>query len=206
MPPIRIRLQIVKTFSTTIFLSLAISGAVAQGLANFYNTPTTAVNIDGTPISGPPGTYYFGLLTSTTGPARLPTFTGVYGTNLATAGLFSGGTVAVPGWAPGTEHTYYVAGWTATLGHDWNPQWLIVPPSSSQYPAGGAFGISINTAGVAGGTTSTGSVPPLDLSTGFATGSYLYLGSFPPVPEPSTAALFCIGSILLLPCCRCRKR
>src|SRR6266567_3057253 len=49
-------------------------------------------------ISGPAGSYYFGLLISAPG-ANAFTFTGIYATNSATAaGRFVRNNVAVPGW------------------------------------------------------------------------------------------------------------
>src|ERR1051326_1918816 len=90
------------------FLAIAfITGTtLAQGLVNFQNNSSTLVRTgpDGQLMSGPPGSYYFALLFDPQYNANDPndplnyTFTGLYATNLATAGLFSGGSsVAVPG-------------------------------------------------------------------------------------------------------------
>src|SRR6516165_4720031 len=108
---------------------LVVSSGFAQGTVLFANTPSTlaSAGIAGqeAPISGSPGSYYFGLLISTAGstsPAQFA-FTGNYATNRgggSLAGLFSAGPVSVvPGWAPCTVATYFVAGWSSSLGHDW---------------------------------------------------------------------------------------
>src|SRR5258708_7627845 len=87
-------------------LVASLSVASAQGLINFFNSPSTLVSVheNGSVqlASGPPQSYFFGLLTSPVGSNTF-TFAGVYGTNLAVAGLFNGGTgVTVSGWATGT--------------------------------------------------------------------------------------------------------
>jgi hypothetical protein len=112
----------------TLSLTLATAATLAQGLVNFSNTPTTLVSAGSggaaTAISGPPGTYYFALLSSASSSAQGPwVSTGLYATNLPTAGMFSGGVAAIPGLAPGSPFYYVVAGWSTNLGHDFNPQW-----------------------------------------------------------------------------------
>jgi hypothetical protein len=100
----------------------------AQGIVVFVNTPATLVSADpvgqGALIAGPPGSYYFGLLTAapgTTNPTRF-LFTGVYATNSALAGRIGPASYVptVPGWATGVTMSFLVAG----LGHDWNQQWI----------------------------------------------------------------------------------
>src|SRR5215472_10620696 len=108
-------------------LGASLTGGFAQGLVSFVNTPGTLASA-GPPCSVAPcwltGSYYFALLTSPVGANNF-TFAGVYGTNLAVAGRFSGGVgVAVPGWAPGSVRDFEVVGWSASLGSIFNPAWL----------------------------------------------------------------------------------
>lgn len=189
----------------TLVLFLAIANAIPQGLVNFYNNSTTAVYWSSwwspvpQPISGPPGSYYFGLLTAPPGPIDWPqgfTFTGIYATNTGVAGMFSGGTaVAVPGWAAGMDRNYFVAGWSADKGRTWQQSWLT---DSLSQPA--FFGVSAVTDGVAGGFNGTASIPPFNLFDlfdtrtglpGFSLGTNL-------VPEPSTLCLALLGATTLM--------
>ncbi len=183
---------------TVLTISFAAATTFAQGLVNFQNTPTTLVSAGRVDqpvvISGSAGAYYFGLLTS---PVQVGTysFTGLYGTNLNASGLFSGGAnLAVPGWAAGAPLYYEIAGWSASMGHDWNPQWLKgegFPP----YGTSAFFGLSSIGLGVAGGATGNGTLPAFDLfggSGGLQSGFILAESSL--VPEPSVAALFALGT------------
>jgi hypothetical protein len=188
-----------KNLIVVIQVVIVSSATFAQGLVNFYNTPTTLVTFgprdSASPIAGPPGSYYFGLLTSSSlaGPY---TFTGVYATNQASPGLFTGGaSVAVSGWTPGATLFYLIAGWSANMGHDFNPAWLMgteFPP----YPIVAWFGLSSFGMGAAGGTTSSGTLPPLDLfggTSGIQSGFDLPLTL---VPEPSATALLGVGIVV----------
>jgi hypothetical protein len=135
------------------------SRAFAQGLVTFANGPTTLVSItyftNGPP--GPavpipannPGAFYFGLLTNSS-PVGPFTFTGVYATNTADAGLLGSAsyTPTVPGWAPGTATFYEVAGWSASLGPTFDPAWFV-----GRFYAIGYFGVSAVGSIVAGGNT-----------------------------------------------------
>jgi hypothetical protein len=135
-------------------LSALTNGAFAQGLVTFANDPTTLISI--TPQGGsyapfparPVGSYYFGLLISTTAAGPF-TFTGVYATNTTDAGRFGPAayTPTVPGWGPGEIMFYEVAGWSASLGMAFNPVWLTFTPS---FPPG-FFGVSAIASGVAVG-------------------------------------------------------
>jgi hypothetical protein len=185
-------MAIMNRYLITVSLSLATATTFAQGLVNFYNTSTTLVSTGpwgaGTSINGPPGAYYFALLTSASSSSQGPwVSTGVYATNMATPGIFSGGTgVAVPGLAPGSTFYYAVAGWSANLGHDFNPQWEIgngFPPSYLNP----LYGLSAFGLGVAGGPTAKGTLPPLDLfggTNGMNTGFNL-VNAGPLVPAPT---------------------
>jgi len=118
-----------------VFLSPLMRSAKAQGLVQFANTSSTLISDGLDLISGPPGSYYFGLLIAppgTTDP-RAFTFTGLYATNTSTPGRLQGGSflgVPVPGWEPGTLKSFMVCGWRAIWGHDWNPQFLNSPDGS----------------------------------------------------------------------------
>jgi hypothetical protein len=172
-----------KKYLFTLSLSLAAATTFAQGLVNFYNTPTTLVSAVAGPggaataINRPPGAYYFALLISASYSLQGPwVSSGLYATNLATAGMFSGGAgVAVPGLAPGQLFYYKVFGWSTNMGHDYNPGWEIgsgFPPGYFNPFAGeSAFGV-----GVAGGTTGNSTLPALDLfgTNGINTGFTLF--------------------------------
>jgi hypothetical protein len=174
----------------------------SQGLVNFANTPTTPVyaqalqyNGGFSLMSGPPGSYYFELFFGT------PTFggytaTGIYATNTGVDGLFSGGgPAAVPGWAAGASQTYWVGGWSAQMGHDFNPMWL--------QGSGGDFGGIGPGSGIAGDGNS---IPVLNLFDG---GGNTIMGGFDLrntlIPEPSIAATTIVGAALIL-LCRKKKR
>jgi hypothetical protein len=90
-------------------------------------------------------------------------FTGLYATNLVTPGMFSGGaSVPVPGVTPGQTFFYEIVGWSANMGHDFNPQWLIgngIPPCYLNP----LFAVSYPGMGVAGGSTATGTLPAFEL-------------------------------------------
>jgi hypothetical protein len=164
-------------------LSALTTGAGAQGLVNFINTATTlsSATVNGTSAatSGPPGSYYYGLLTSPT-PFGFPytfTFTGLYATNLAAAGRFSGGlNVAVPDWPAGTTMSYVVVMWSASLGHDFQSGWLAGQfPDVPFYPDDRVFGASAIATGVSGGAGTPAS-PAYNLfggATGLSRGSTL---------------------------------
>lgn len=184
-----------KKLAATLCLSAMATGAFAQGVVIFNNSPTTLVSAGtsaqtATAISGPAGSYYFGLLTSATGTPGSFTFASLYATNSSlAAGRFVGGTVPVSGWAPGTTKSYEVAGWASSLGTTFNPSWLTAAPGN------GFFGLSAIGSGVAGGTTAGGqSFPTLPLFGGTGIGSGFALVG---VPEPSSMALAGLGAAAL---------
>jgi hypothetical protein len=154
---------IVKKHLVILSLSLAAmlgtgaltNGAFAQGLVSFANGPTTLISISTnfgaiptTYAASPPGSYYFGLLTATSAAGPF-TFTGIYATNTTDAGRFgpSSYTPTVPGWAPGATMFYEVVGWSASLGVNFNPNWL----RGNFNEIAGLFGVSPVASGVAGG-------------------------------------------------------
>lgn len=164
----------------------------AQGLVNFANTPSTLVSTQvynggpSTVMSAPPGTFSFGLFLGL--PNQTWFFTGLYATNTGVDGLFSGGVVAVPGWAAGISTNYFVAGWSG--GPSFEEMWL----NGGGLP--GFFGVSGIGTGVAGDGSS---VPTLNLFNGgpgtLQTGLELDANA---VPEPSTFALAAVGVGFLL--------
>ncbi len=189
-----------KKLATVLCLCGLSLGTYAQGLVIFANNPTTLVsanpgylqgNYTIAPITGPVGSYYFALLTSPSPnePANMFTFTGLYATNVVslTGGRFSGGTVAVPGWAPGTTMYFEVAGWQASLGHDFNPAWL------TAFPPNGLVSVSPIGSGVAGGGPL--SIPPLPLFGG--SGITQGFGMIA-IPEPNSLVLAGLGLASLL--------
>jgi hypothetical protein len=109
-------------------------------------------------MCGPRDSYYFGLFLAASTNTFIPYFfTGIYATNTGVDGLFSGGTVAVPGWLPGTATNFFVAGWSRSYnGHDFQPQWF-----AGQYV--GDIGVSPDGAGIAGNGST---IPPLNVFNG----------------------------------------
>ena len=174
---------------------------VPQGLVNFNNNPVSLVSVASDtgfgPISGSPGSYYFGLLTSRNGIAGPFLFTGLYATNQAVVGRFNGGfEVAVPNWPAGTTQSYEIVGWSANLGHDFNPAWM----NGNFLGRDGFYGQSAWATGVAGGFDGTGPVPPLNLfggATGISQG-FTLVTTLHDVPEPSPATLATLGVATLM--------
>jgi hypothetical protein len=189
--------------SLTIFPALLIGWTTyAQGLVNFFNPSMNFVTAgpvaQETPISGPADSYYFGLLIAPPGTMDSSqfTFTGVYATNLATGRLYGGTSVPVPGWSPGTTESFLIAGWSASLGHDWNIQW-----QSGIFSFAGSFGVSSIGTGVSGGVGVPTS-PALDLfggpnsPTGIQTG--WNLAPVSAVPEPLPLSLALLGTLIFI--------
>jgi hypothetical protein len=192
----------------TTLLSFAACPLLAQGLVNFFNNSTTLVS------SGPPGQpaggnplvpSYFGLLTAapgTTNPA-LFTFSGLYATNQPVNGRILGGaSVPVVGWVPGTSRSFLIAGWSISLGHDWNPAWM-----HGDFSAQGFWGLSSIGTGIAGGSSGVSPIPlpPLNLFGGVnGVLAGWNLGPVTPVPEPSSLPLAALGVAAVL-ICRCRR-
>ncbi|HLH57293.1 MAG TPA: PEP-CTERM sorting domain-containing protein [Verrucomicrobiae bacterium] len=179
---------------------------LAQGTVNFFNSDSTLISAgapgQGVPITSPAGSYFFGLLLAppgTTDPSHF-SFTGIYATNVGGAfpGRISGGTdVRVPGWIEFGTMSFFVAGWSASLGHDWQQTWI-----NGAFGTSGFFGQSAIATGMASGPT-TPPNPPYNLfggGTGIQTGFDLL-----PVPEPSVWALVVAGGAMLL-ARHCRQR
>jgi hypothetical protein len=182
-----------------LFSSLAsFSNLPAQGLVNFFNNANTWVRAPG-PMYDTIPYYYFALLTSPVGAGNF-TFAGVLATNSlgtyqAVAGLFNGGRdVAVPGWLPGTARDFEVVGWGGA-SPTYNPSWV---------NSAGVFFVNEHTplfygesswgSGVAGGATSSGTLPALDIFGGATGIQYGFVLSFNTIPEPSVASLMVLGT------------
>ena len=187
----------IRTLLALVSLCWLPSTVAGQGTVSFINGPGTLISAGApgqeTLISGPPGSYYFGLLIASPGTTQPNQFTfpAVYATNDATfPGRLLGGVVPVNGWGVNTFESFLVAGWSASLGHDWDPQWL-----NGAFSASGFFGLSSIATGMSGGPGLPPS-PGLHLfggPTGIQTGFNLF-----PVPEPSVLSLGITAGALLL--------
>jgi hypothetical protein len=188
----------VKKYLLTLWYSLTLSSALAQGTVNFYNDASSSVYLfypmQLLPAVSPGWltTFYFGLFTAPVGTQDYHSFTfsGLYATNTSVPGMFFGGQgVAVPGWAAGTALSYVIIGWSSEE-HDFNPRWF------DQYTPI-ALGVSGIRTGIAGGQGPNGDLPPLDL---FAAPSSTAppFGIYSAIPEPSSAALGIIGAATIL--------
>jgi hypothetical protein len=189
-----------KTILVAGLVAMSVSMTFAQGTVVFANTPTTLVSSgpmgQEAPITGSPGSFFFGLLIAppgTVAPSQF-TFTGVYATNAAIAGriLPASYVPVVPGWPIVATISFLVAGWSASLGHDWNQQWM-----SGSFGEAGYFGLSTIGTGMSGSPFGQ-AVPPLPLF-GPANTTVINTGwNLNPVPEPSTVALLALGTMTLM--------
>jgi len=216
-----------KKLAVTLCLSAFAVGAFAQGTVNFINSSTTLFRTNSVGLGGAAGntvnvagSFYYAVftapstVTSATGLDLLGsswTFAGIYGTNIAAAGRFTGGNgvATTQGWAPGATNSFLVAGWSSDLGHDWAT--IRAELTGSTFSAGvwngpnwaktgGFFGITGVGFGAAGGGP-TG-IPAFGLfgpanSQGnpITTGTDLFVTN---VPEPSTIALAGLGAAALV--------
>jgi len=113
---------------------------LGQGIVNFFNNPSALISgTDGAPISGA-GAYNFALLTAPVGTTdpHLFKFAGAYATSMTAPGRINGGNVVVLDWPPRQAKAFFVFGWPAYLGHDWNSNWLNggVPSGMSSIASG----------------------------------------------------------------------
>jgi len=188
---IRAVAPIKRGLAVLVLLALSVSASLAQGTVNFFNTATTLVSngIGGHPIGylhPSVGAWFFGLLiapTGTTNPLQF-SFANVYATNLSLAGRFFGGSgVMVPEWPAGTSESFMVAGWSASLGHDWNQAWL-----RGDFAIDGWFGLSPVSTSLPGNLFGG--------ATGIQTGWAVWpIGA---VPEPSSGVLGLVGAVTLV--------
>jgi len=118
-----------KRHVSAIFFAVWSLAASAQGLVNWdtagsaFNSACWTTNGGTSVVCSPAGSFYFGLFIApagTTDPS-LFSFSGCYETNLANGRISGGNGVSVPNWPAGTTRSFLVRGWSADLGHDWNP-------------------------------------------------------------------------------------
>ena len=187
-----------KKLAAMLCMGAMATGAFAQGIVNFANSATTLIsqNVNGnvSTLSGPAGSFYFGLLVAapgTTDPKAF-TFTGVMATNSGAAAgrfVYNGAQVPANFWGPGVTKAYEIAGWQGSLGAAFNSSWLTAAPA-------GLFGLSAIGTGAAGGTDASGNaLPPFPLfgGTGITQG-FTLVGT----PEPTSMALAGLGAAALL--------
>jgi hypothetical protein len=187
-----------KKVAAILFVSALTTAGFSQGLVSFANGPTTEIRLGGVHSvldsglipSNDAGGFCFGLLTSpsATGPFG---FSGLYATNSATAGRIAAYTTSVSGWAPGAARFYEVAGWSASLGQAFDPNWL-----TGNFRAPGFFGVSAIATGTAGGGSPV-PAPAWNLFGGTGLTGF-NLDPINLVPEPSSFALGCLGASVLV--------
>jgi hypothetical protein len=194
-----------KKLAAILCLSALTTGAFAQGLVQFFPTPSTlsSATVGGVSAatSGAAGSYFYGLLTA--GSAAGPfSFSGVYATNRNVAGYFgSPAGITVPGWPnDGTTVKYYeVAVWSASLGATWNSSWVNAAGTGlGTFTTVGNFGLSGIGSGIAGGV-GTPATPAFSLfggASGIQNG--FNAGPVGAVPEPTSMALAGLGAAALL--------
>jgi hypothetical protein len=189
-----------KKLAAILCLSALTTGAFAQGLVTFLNSSTTlssaTVNGVSGATTGSAGSYYYGLLISSS-PSGPFTFSGLYATNLAAAGRFNGGvSIQCPGWAAGATMSYEVAVWSASLGQPWQNGWL-----TGTFATAGNFGLSSVATGVSGGfgAPATPSYNLFGGVTGISSGfNAPAVGGTVVTPEPTSMALAGLGAAALL--------
>ena len=111
------------------------TSAFGQGQIVFRNGPSTLISFGPAGniqvmLPQPTATYYFALLSAPVGATDRTqfVFSGLYATNMATAGRLEGGSflgvAANSTWPAATTRSYFVAGWSHELGTTWNQAWL----------------------------------------------------------------------------------
>lgn len=194
-----------KKLAAILCLAGLSTAAFAQGTVSILNGASSLVSYQpgggsATAIPGPASSFYFALLTAPlvggAPDSNLAdyTFTGVLAHNLANPGAVFGGSgiaTAAGTWTPGTDQSFYLAGWSSDCGTTWNPAWLTVPPTTGSY-----FGRSSFAQGVAGGSSGGVIIPSLNI---FGASPSLTQGfTLQPIPEPTTMALAGLGAAALL--------
>src|SRR5437899_11427778 len=118
-----------RVFLLSALLTAAFS-SYGQGQVNFNNVPAnslTAISTNSVPggsasglISGPVGSYYFGLFVAPMGTTDTNAFifSGLYGTNRTIPGTFQGGQPTIAGYPVGSTASFLVRGWSGNIGHD----------------------------------------------------------------------------------------
>jgi len=191
-----------KKILITLGFAALVSGASAQGLINFFNSPATLITlrdgggVDQGSIPGVAGQYYFQLFvapagTLTDGAAFIAKG---YGTNQASAGRFSGGAnVGVAGSPAGGTSAILVRGWSASYGLDYATALAAWNSGAPGYLGSSAIAPNF----VFGGFDGTGTIPTSPAfggSAGIQSGFSLNAA----VPEPSSIVLAGLGAASLL--------
>jgi len=214
-----------KLLTIGALLGAAVSLSYGQGTVNFSagasaTTRESTNSVMGGPTTGqtqPAGAYYYALFqsavgndgstiatSSTYGTSLDPTtggftFTGLFGTNTAAVGRFTGnpGTDnAVVNGATGSSANFVVVGWSANIaGADWNAfrTWYANGNNVQFTGWAGRSGVAQNVQ-LGGGLTPAGTI----FGAGAGQVSGFVLGRLDPVPEPSTMALAGLGAAALV--------
>ena len=225
-----------KKFTAILCLSALATGAFAQGTVTAINgtyslARTNATGLGGTAGSTAPSSlgFYYGLFTAastvTSVDANLQnllsgtwTFTGLYATNLASAGRLSGGAgvATTQGWTPGVTNSYLLLGWSANIA-----QFDILSVSNQLRGASDSSGVwtgpnfaagsnrgfigvtAIGFGEAGGGTTGLGPFPlfgttPTSAGTPIGSPFDMFVVNVGAVPEPSSFALAGLGAAALL--------
>ncbi len=218
-----------KKIALIAIASLVGIGAFAQGTIVANNGGTTLVTTNGVVGGGPVGSYYYALLTAGAETSSNPstqlstllstwTFTGITGTNTATAGRLSSGSGLGVGmgsqanWPVYQTNSFIEIGWSASLGASFGAisnSIVFALNNGNEWQTAGLFGIS------AVGDQTAGGTDPITLQTVNAPNIFgaaqnglgginqiqgLNLLTVPvvPTPEPGTMALAALGGASML--------
>jgi len=182
-----------KSFCLTFCLSLLAAGVCAQSQIQFQNDAASLVYTNSLSIGGSrgltapaPDGFYYGLFTGPGGTADPSAFafSGLYATNTALAGRYTGGSAVLAVWTPGANIAYLVRGWSSNLGHDWSL--ISSQAQSGTWSEQGFFG----TSPIANAAYPLPPTPPPTLAfPGFDLFS---------VPEPTTMGLLALGTVFAI--------
>jgi len=203
---------------TLTILALAASASIgfSQGTVSFYSVSSTySISTNGTAANNGYGTttgkvdtgandYYFALLIQSdtgTAPSSNPLTGGwSFGGLVNNSANIAGGlgnvpskSLAVAGWAAGTQDYVEVVGWSASLGTTWAQIQGELAPLST-WMADGYYGISGIGVVTSGGFGTPATLPaPIFSPTGVSSG--FLLNGVVPIPEPTTVALIGLGGL-----------
>jgi|ERR1017187_857464 hypothetical protein len=204
-------------------------GAFAQGTIVANNSGTTLFQTNGAAAGGAVGSFYFALLTGGEYTGSNPstqlssllstwTFTGVIGTNTATAGRLSSGSglgvtmLSQANWPVYQTNSFIEIGWSSSLGTSFSAissNIVFAVANGNVWSTAGFFGISAVGDQTAGGTdpNTLATVPAPNIFGAAANGvggiNQIQGGGFnmlavTATPEPGTLALAALGGASLL--------